>query len=94
MHGTAFPDGGFGIHNEPGWYGAFTRDQATGALANGSAVVKRNSEPKDTHADGTRGTVLGSFRATPTDPVCYFIEWEPRPKTAVAVLDFKLAACN
>jgi hypothetical protein len=45
------------ICNEPGWVGAFTRHQAAGAIANGTDIVKANSEAGDANKDGTRGRV-------------------------------------
>jgi hypothetical protein len=80
------------LKNEPGWTGAFTRQQAQGALANGTRVVKTSSEQGDAHPDGTRGTVLGSISepAVQNGATCYFIEWDPRPRTAVAAMAFKV----
>lgn len=81
-----------GIHREPGWTGAFTRNQAPGALPNGTRVIKTNSEPGDICPNGTPGTVLGSMSepAVQDGAICYFIEWAPRPKTAVAAMAFKV----
>lgn len=78
------------IRHERGWHGAFTRDQVVGAIANGTVVIKRNSEPGDAHPDGTRGVILGSIKDPRKTALLYFIEWEPRPKTAVGTMDFKV----
>lgn len=86
----------FNINNEPGWYGSFTRDQAEGAIPNGSRIVKCNSEEGDAHVDGTPGIVLGSFMAAAADTsglgnvICYFIEWAPKPRIAIGTLHFKI----
>lgn len=82
------------LRHEPGWHGAFTRDQAQGAIPNRSRVVKQCSEPGDTHADGTPGIVLGSMShpEVRNGEICYFIEWAPNPRVAVAVMAFKVRA--
>lgn len=82
------------IRHEPGWTGGFTRHQAKGAIANGTDIAKKLSEPGDSQKDGTRGVVLGSI----THPdiqggaVLYFVEWRTLPRVAVAVIDFKIEA--
>lgn len=76
---------------EPGWRGAFTRDEADGALPNGTAIQKVKSEPGDFNPIGARGTVLGSLRA-PSLGVAYFIEWETLPRCAVVVAAWKISA--
>lgn len=52
---------GLGVGYEPGWVGAFWRQQAPGALVNGSRVVKVKAEKGDLTPLGTQGTVLGSM---------------------------------
>jgi hypothetical protein len=85
------------IIGEPGWQGAFTRDQAEGALPNGATIVKDNSESNDATPNGTRGIILGSF-AVP-DPVMaaavpffYFVEWSNRPRIAIGCVSTKIQA--
>jgi hypothetical protein len=82
----------FPFKGEPGWHGMFTRQQAKGALANGTRIVKVNSEPGDAHPDGTPGVILGSIShpAIWDGAVCYFVEWAPARRKAVAVMGFKL----
>lgn len=79
------------IHGEPGWIGAFTRHQESGALANGTRVVKANTEPGDGTREGTPGVVLGSIREPDGQRrYIYFIEWAGDPRVAVACMGFKL----
>lgn len=93
------------VRPEPGWLGVFTREEAPGALGNGTPVAKVRSEPGDTFPDGTRGTVLGSIGPGPDEPTptphgatippgayLYFVEWEPRPRYAIAIASNRLAA--
>lgn len=85
-----------GIRPEKGWFGAFTRREAPGAIGNGSRVVKVATEPGDAHPTGANGTVLGSyFNPYLTYPhnqqIMYFIEWDDEPRTAVACVGSKLA---
>jgi hypothetical protein len=92
------------LQSEPGWAGVLVRERAPGALAIGAPVVKVRSEPGDTFPDGTRGTVLGSIGPGPDEPIptphgatipagayLYFVEWEPRPRCAVAIASNRLA---
>lgn len=80
------------IGYHPGYTGAFTRDQAPGALPNGTRIMKANSEDGDGHQDGARGTVLGSISHPDVHggAVMYFIEWDARPKVAVGTIGFKV----
>ena len=80
------------LRYEPGWAGAFTRDTADGALPNGSLVVKTNSEQGDGEPDGTPGVVLGSVvhPELMDGQLCYFVEWAPRQRVAVATVADKL----
>lgn len=81
-----------GLRNEPGWAGAFTRAQAAGALPSGTRIVKCNSEPGDTRADGSGGTILGSISHPSLrggEPL-YFIAWDATPRMAVGVMAFKI----
>lgn len=80
------------FRNEEGWIGAFTRDRAAGALANGTRIMKVNSEKGDKNPDGALGTVLGSI----SDPAVqdgapfYFVEWDSLPRRAMGVIGAKL----
>jgi len=75
----------------PGYEGLHTRDQAPGALPNGTRVRKIASEPNDTHRDGALATVLGSVFA-PKVGTGYFIEFDDNPKQAVFVAGHRVAA--
>lgn len=76
---------------EAGWVGGFTREQAEGAIQNGSTIVKVWSERGDTHPVGTKGTVLGSIHH-PQLGYLYFVEWETLPRVAVGVIGEKIGA--
>lgn len=85
--------------DDPGWAGAYTRQQAKGAMPNGTKVRKVRSQPKDGHQDGAMGTVIGSFTATEPMEVegCivrtfYFIEWEDMPKIGVCSAEHRIEA--
>lgn len=79
-----------GMRYEPGWVGAFTRQQAVGAIPNGSRVRRAGfREPGDSTPDGTAGTVLGSLYV-PEKGYAYFVEFEDRPKCAVLVIERKI----
>lgn len=82
----------FTIGYEPGWTGAFTRYQADGAIPNGSAIVKCDSEEGDGTPDGTPGIVLGSMRHPEVlnGAFLYFVEWAAHPRVAVACAAPKL----
>ncbi len=89
---TALP-----FREEPGWIGAFTRDHAPGAIANGTAIVKACHEPTDHHHEGAPGLVLGSIAAPPDmEPqwahvrFYYFVEWADGPRIACGVMDYKI----
>ena len=56
-------------------------DQAPGALANGSAIVKIGSEPGDAHQDGAPGRVLASMGVG--EFLTYCVEWADLPGTPV-----------
>lgn len=75
----------------PGWLGGFTTMEAPGAYRNGTRIVKATSEDHDCHPNGSLGTVLGSV-LHPDLGIAYFIEWDARPKCAVLVIAFKIAA--
>jgi hypothetical protein len=52
---------------EAGWHGVFTRQQAKGAIPNGSRIVKTASEKGDSTPYGALGTVLGSLGPFPPE---------------------------
>jgi len=67
---------------------AFTSNQAPGAIPNGAAVEKVNSEPGDGHHDGARATVVGSLPIDDDrlpDRYFYFVEWEDLPGHPVGI---------
>jgi hypothetical protein len=77
--------------------GSYTTEQAIGAIANGTCVVKVRTEAGDTHAIGARARVLGSVAAPPevaaeyNCPYGYFVEWEDAAGYAVFVMGVKIA---
>lgn len=80
----------------PGWLGVHTRDQAPGAMPNGTRVVKTMLEPGDGHPVGAMGTVIGSIEAPQPahefqSRFFYFIAWDDRPRLAVGVASAKIA---
>lgn len=75
---------------KPGWIGCFTTTSAPGAIPSTSRIVKAKDEPGDATPLGTGGTVLGSM-LHPEKGICYFIEWDDKPKCAVAVIAWKIA---
>lgn len=85
------------ISNHPGYFGFFTRDQAEGAITNGTRIVKANSEPGDGNADGAPGVVLGSLAVDVLQlgpRIAYFVEWDARPRMAVFVADSKVTPAS
>lgn len=92
------------LTTEPGMLGVFTRDQAEGAIPNGTVIRKRQSEPGDLTPDGTVGVVLGSISADGVDQTAlaqipenlrdfdfgYFVEWQSNPKHAVLIIGSKI----
>lgn len=50
-----------GFTEEPGMLGAFTREQAPGAIPNGTRIVKHYAEAWDANPVGAHGVVLGSM---------------------------------
>jgi hypothetical protein len=73
----------------PGYQGLHLREQAPGALPNGSRVYKTASAPGDTHQDGALATVLGSI-CNPRVGYGYFVEWDTHPRAAVFVADYRI----
>lgn len=80
-----------GLREWPGYTGMFTRNEAPGAMPNGTRVAKTRSEHGDSHPDGSLGTVLGSFREPAVYPdTFYFVEWDAGRGFAVGTLALKL----
>lgn len=79
-----------GIHEYPGYRGAFTKGTARGAYPTGTRVEKIVGEMSDGHAIGEEGTILGSV-GSPLLGYAYFIEWDADPGFAVMSLDKKIA---
>jgi hypothetical protein len=90
------------LQEEPGMLGAFTREQAPGAIANGARVVKSLMAPGDTHELGASATVLGSIgpqpepvnvgdRIVPAGSFVYFVAWDDQPALAVSVSSDRIA---
>ena len=78
----------FNLREEDGWRGCFTREQADGGLPNGTRITKSVFHAGDTFPVGTRGTVLGSIHRG--DVYFYFIEWDPFPRVAVGIMEFRI----
>jgi hypothetical protein len=74
----------------PGYQGYHTREQASGALANGTRVRKIYSDPRDRRQDGSTGAVLGSVHHG-TLGYGYFVEWDDEPGRAVFVVGERCA---
>lgn len=72
----------------------FTREQAEGALPNGTRVVKIKAEEGDGHAVGERATVIGSVSHPEimNGIIAYFVSWDDMPNVPVGVVDWKIAA--
>lgn len=76
----------------PGWVGSFTTQESPGAFPNGTRIAKVDQDnANDLTPIGTEGTVLGSMRhPDPKLGLCYFIEWDDKPRCAVAVVAWKI----
>lgn len=76
------------FHQEPGYIGWFTREQAEGAIPNGRRVEKwRRYAVIDSLPIGSQGVILGSIAvperlpdAPPSGGFMYFVEWDARPR--------------
>lgn len=77
---------------ERGWVGHFTRDQAAGAMPNGTRVRKSEFKPGDAHPIGALATVIGSIRAPVNgeDQLAYFVEFDDLPKHAVGIMPWRI----
>jgi hypothetical protein len=53
----------------------FTNDCPSAKWKRRARVMKANSEPDDTHPNGTLGVVIGSI-GHPIHGVAYFVEWD------------------
>lgn len=74
----------------------FTRNEAKGALPNGTRICKTCSQPGDTHPDGTQGTVIGSMGPVfipefPNDAYFYFVEWDSLPGLPCGIAQHRIA---
>lgn len=80
------------LREEPGWFGAFTRATAPGAIPGGTRIAKCDSEDGDSTPDDTPGVVLGSISHPEVEngALLYFVEWSNRPGLAVACMGFKV----
>ena len=68
-----------GIRLYPGFDSPFTRNEAVGALANGTRVVKVLEDvSRDLHPVGTVGTIMGSLHLNSLGNA-YFVAWDDRP---------------
>jgi hypothetical protein len=79
------------IKDVPGYWGAYTDDEAPGAYRNGTRIVKDVSEAGDATLTGATGKVLGSVSARGSG-IAYFVEWDDRPGVAVLVVAVKIRA--
>jgi hypothetical protein len=84
----------FNFITEPDWTGHFTRQQAEGAIPNGSTIRKAKQEAGDGTPLGTHGLVIGSFSHPEVHDGLrvYFVEWANRPRMAVAIVEWKIEA--
>ncbi len=79
------------FRTEPGYVGAFTREQADGAIPNGSKVRKVAVEHGDAHPVGALAIVLGSIREPYGEHrIMYFLEWDRLPRHAVGCIAWKI----
>lgn len=72
----------------------FSREQAEGAMPNGTQVEKQNSEAQDGHPDGSLGEIVGSMGPL-DEPVLgcrygYFVMWDATPELPVFVMETKV----
>lgn len=79
----------YNIAEEPEYEGYFTRDQADGAIPNGSRVIKTANIGSDMSPEGATGVVLGSIYHSMVG-YGYFIEWDHAPRKAVFISAYKI----
>jgi hypothetical protein len=77
--------------NFPGYSGLHERDEAPGAIPNGTRIRKVKSHPGDSHQDGALATVLGSVHH-PALGFGYYVEWDDTPRVAVFVAGHRCEA--
>jgi hypothetical protein len=91
------------LRDYPGYTGKFIRDQALGAISNGTRVAKINSVHGDTVGDGELGTIVGSLDIVKAAPsladqyraeFLYFIEWDSMPRHIASVRDFRVGRAS
>ncbi|MBA7472188.1 MAG: hypothetical protein GH156_00500 [Dehalococcoidia bacterium] len=73
-----------------------------GDIPNGTQVVKVNSEPGDTHQDGTLGTVVGAWEVTKMAKAklkrlgkrpakwVYWVKFVALPEVPMAIADYRI----
>lgn len=92
---TANPE----IKNGPEYLGAYTKNQAEGAIPNGTRIVKCFSPPSDSRPVGSTGTVIGSLDVPEDVPgvpfsnpggYFYFVEWDEMRGVAVGCTGVKI----
>lgn len=87
---TVILSAALGIRYHDGYTGAFSREQSPLAdIPNGARVRKIKSEDADLTPTGTEGYVLGSLGHKELG-VAYYVEWDNRPRVAVAVVSWKI----
>lgn len=75
-----------------------TREQAEGAIPNGTVIRKVTDAPGDRHRIGDRGIVLGSMKmpreldSLGRGGFLYFIDWEDEPGVPIACTSDKIEA--
>jgi len=80
------------IGPQPGYVGAFTRNQYPSAIPNGTRIVKvKVDRAGDVHPIGSKGVVLGSTGHPSLNDIGYFIEWDDSPRLATLVVGWKIA---
>lgn len=62
----------------------FTREEADGAIPNGTVIRKCDADDDDAHPIGTMGVVIGSLKADPRNELskAKLLEMEPRFRDA------------
>lgn len=67
----------------------FTRNEAAGALRNGTRVEKTTTRTGDTHQDGARATVIGSLGPIAFEGIPkvfgYWLLWDDTPGVPVFI---------